>query len=177
MGFDLELEAGSAVCLRAPSGTGKSLLLRSLADLDLVDSGRLTLAGRAREDMPASEWRRAVRFVPQTPPRRPGTVADAVLEATELLGSPAQAPADLPASRDLAQLSGGEAQRLTLHLALATSPRVLLLDEPTASLDQARAGEVLELLGKYLASGGALIAATHDDYMAERLGGREVRLA
>jgi len=175
-GFDLELEAGTAVCLRAPSGTGKTLLLRALADLDPVDAGRLTLSGRAREDMPAHEWRQAVRFVPQTPPRRPGTVADAVREATELLGSPAHAPADLPDSRDLAQLSGGEAQRLTLHLALATTPQVMLLDEPAASLDVDRANEVLELLTKYLACGGALIAATHDDGMAERLGGREVRL-
>ncbi len=176
-GFDLELEAGTAVCLRAPSGTGKSLLLRALADLDPVDAGRLSLAGRDRKDMTAPQWRRAVRFVPQTPPRRPGTVADAVREASDLLGSPASTLSDLPLERDLAQLSGGEAQRLTLHLALTSRPEVLLLDEPTASLDDERADEVLETLSKYLASGGALIAATHDAGMAERLGGREVRLA
>ena len=169
-GFDLVLEAGEAVCLRAPSGTGKTLLLRGIADLDPIDAGALSLDGEPRDGLRARDWRRAVRYVPQTPPRRPGTVADAVREVTELLGCEASAPDDLPPDRELSRLSGGEAQRFVLSLALTGSPRVLLLDEPTASLDDARAGEVFAQLRGFLAGGGAILAVSHDDDFAARLG-------
>lgn len=176
-GFDLAVEAGEAVCVRGPSGSGKTLLLRALADLDPIDAGHVSLDGIDREALTAQAWRRQVRYVHQTPPRLPGTVADAFAEAQEISGASADPLDDLPPSSEVSQLSGGEAQRLFLHLALATRPRVLLLDEPTASLDGDRVNEILDLLTAFQAAGGALVIVTHDDGLADRLGGREVRLA
>lgn len=180
-GFDLEVAAGEAVCLRAPSGSGKTLLLRALADLDPRDGGRVWLDGVDLDTFSGAAWRRAVRYVPQSPPRRPGCIADAVTEASELLGITVSAPADLPLERDMAALSGGEAQRLALALALGAgrggAPRVLLLDEPTASLDADRTEEVIAVLQAQLEAGQAIVAATHDERFVERLGAREVRLA
>jgi ABC-type polar amino acid transport system ATPase subunit len=74
-------------------------------------------------------------------------------------------------------LSGGEAQRVAIARALAVDPPVLLMDEPTASLDPVRRGELGELLRGLLAQGRSLIAATHDEEFARESATRIVRMA
>src|SRR5262244_3931030 len=75
------------------------------------------------------------------------------------------------------QLSGGEAQRVAIARALAVDPPVLLMDEPTASLDPVRRGELGELLRGLLAQGRSLVVATHDEEFARESATRIVRMA
>jgi ABC-type polar amino acid transport system ATPase subunit len=74
------------------------------------------------------------------------------------------------------ELSGGEAQRVAIARALAVDPRILLMDEPTASFDPARRGELGELLQQLLAQGRTLVVSTHDEEFARRFATRIVRL-
>ena len=176
-GVDLGLEAGELSVLRGPSGSGKTLFLRALADLDPVDAGEVSLEGRARSAFSPAAWRSAVRYVHQGAPRLPGTVAENVQAIATLVGV---APTPVPGLRPDAaagQLSGGEAQRLALHRALLGSPRVLLLDEVTAALDDEAAGEAELRVRSFTQDGGAVLWVSHDAALAGRIGAREVQLS
>ena len=74
------------------------------------------------------------------------------------------------------ELSGGEAQRVAIARALAVDPRILLMDEPTASLDPERRGELGELLQRLITQGRTLMVSTHDEDFARRFATRIVRL-
>jgi ABC-type polar amino acid transport system ATPase subunit len=74
------------------------------------------------------------------------------------------------------ELSGGEAQRVAIARALAVDPRIVLMDEPTASLDPERRGELGELLRQLTSEGRTLVVATHDEDFARRFATRIVRL-
>jgi ABC-type polar amino acid transport system ATPase subunit len=74
------------------------------------------------------------------------------------------------------QLSGGEAQRVAIARALAVDPPLLLMDEPTASLDPARRSELGALLHRLLADGRALVVATHDEEFARQFATRVIRM-
>lgn len=169
----LTIEAGECAILSGPSGAGKTLLLRAIADLDPAD-GSVSLDGRPRQAMPAHEWRRRVRFLPPDSAWWADGVgqhfADRAAAAALLaaLGLPAQA-LDWPVAR----LSTGERQRLALARALRDSPQVLLLDEPTSGLDPAAIARVEALLGQRLAAGAAVLMVTHDAQQAARLGRRQ----
>ena len=128
--------------MRGPSGAGKTLLLRAVADLD-PNEGRVTLDGRDRSTMSGPEWRRLVGYVPAEPGWWADTVGEhfgewtAALAFLRDLGFREEAKA-WPITR----LSTGERQRLALVRALIMRPRVLLLDEPTAALDVASVAAV-----------------------------------
>lgn len=165
---DLEIAAGTCVAISGASGAGKTLLLRAIADLDPND-GQVSWQGRAREAMPAPEWRRLVALVPAesgwwedrvganfpTPPES-GLLADVGL------------PDDVM-DWDVARLSSGERQRLATVRALARRPHVLLLDEPTAALDVEAAAKVEAVIQRQLAGGAAIVLVTHDPAQAARL--------
>lgn len=167
-----ELAAGECLVLRGPSGAGKTLLLRALADLDRA-AGHVRLDGRDRDDMPAPAWRRLVTYVAAEPGWWAERVGDhmadwaAALPLVEALGLPAPC-------RDwqIARLSTGERQRLGLVRALLIAPRVLLLDEPTAGLDAAAARKVEALVGARLAAGAGALWVSHDAAQARRLARR-----
>jgi len=167
-----DLAEGECLAVRGPSGAGKSLLLRALADLDPND-GELSLEGEPREAMPAPRWRRLVTYLPAEPGWWAETVgahfADwaAAEPLVEALGLPA-ASRDWPVSR----LSTGERQRLALVRALVQRPRVLLLDEPTAGLDETARDAVETLIAARLAEGAAALWVTHDAGQARRLARR-----
>jgi phosphate-transporting ATPase len=171
-----DLAGGECLAVRGPSGAGKSLLLRALADLDPND-GELSLDGRRREAMPAPRWRRLVTYLPAEPGWWAETVgahfADwlAAEPLVEALGLPA-ASRDWPVSR----LSTGERQRLALVRALVQAPRVLLLDEPTAGLDETARDAVERLIARHLATGAAALWVTHDAGQARRLARRCLRV-
>jgi phosphate-transporting ATPase len=172
---DFELAAGEALAVVGPSGSGKSLFLRALADLD-PNEGDLRLAGATREAMPGPDWRRRVTYVPA----ESGWWADHVRDhfadwdtafpAVEGLGFQAEC-GDWPVSR----LSTGERQRLALTRAFAQTPDVLLLDEPTSGLDVQMTLAVEARLKDILAAGGGLIFTTHDPAQARRLAKRCLR--
>ena len=173
---DLTLAAGECVALSGPSGAGKSLLLRAIADLDPSD-GEVSLDGTAREAVTAPAWRRQVTYVAAESAwwdDRVGAHFDdpaAAVPLARLLGLPAAA-----VDWSVARLSTGERQRLALARALALSPKVLLLDEPTAALDPEATAAVEAVLRQRLGQGGAILLVTHDAAQARRLANRGFRV-
>ncbi|MBA3835525.1 MAG: ATP-binding cassette domain-containing protein [Sphingomonas sp.] len=167
-----ELPAGECVALQGSSGSGKTLLLRAIADLDPA-RGYVALDGEPRESMPAPAWRRKVCYVPA----EPGWWAETVLE--HFTAWPEAAPLvqrlRLPAqcqTWSVSRLSTGERQRLALVRALLVCPRILLLDEPTSALDQKARDEVELLLAEQVATGVSLLWVTHDESQARRVASR-----
>lgn len=172
----LRVAAGECVAVEGPSGAGKSVLLRAIADLD-PNRGDVRWAGRARDSMPAPEWRRLVAYVPAESgwwAERVGQhFADphAAAPFVERLGLPAEAM-DWPVTR----LSTGERARLALSRTLAQRPAALLLDEPTAALDEASVRRVEDLLRAELERGTAILMVTHAAAQAERLAHARLRV-
>ena len=166
--ISLDLGAGECVGIEGPSGSGKSLFLRAIADLD-PNQGTVHLDGGPREAVTGPDWRRQVALVPA----ESGWWAETVGAHFAATPDPAPWLAALGLADalgwDVARLSTGERQRLALARALQTAPRVLLLDEPTASLDAAATEAVQGLLAREMQDGVALLLVTHDPAQAARL--------
>lgn len=175
--IDLCVEAGEVLALRGPSGAGKSTALRCLAALEARAVGELRHRSVPVADDAVPAFRRAVQLVPQSPTRPARTVRehwslaftyraasspyddDEALRLAEALSLP-RVLADQP----LAQLSGGELQRVALVRALICAPSVLLLDEPTSALDVDNRARVRDALDGWLAAEErAAVVVTHDD--------------
>jgi len=179
--LDLKIEPGSTAVL-GPSGSGKSTLLRLLNRLADPDEGTVRFHGDDVRSLDPLALRRSVLLVPQLPAPLPGSVADNVRYGPGLLGRSIDVAGPLRmagldpdyAERDAARLSVGEQQRVMLGRALALDPEVLLLDEPTAALDE-RAKEGVERTLAALPCSTVLV--THDRRQAERLATRVVELA
>jgi putative ABC transport system ATP-binding protein len=191
-GVSLTLEAGETVALTGPTGSGKSTLLLVAAALLTPASGTVRFAGQdyadldggARARLRRTEIGVVLQFGQLVPDL---TVLDNVALPLLLDGQkPAQArqaAADwvervgLSAVADhrAHELSGGQGQRAAIARSLVTSPRLVLADEPTASLDVAGADEMLALLRDAAGGGVAVILVTHDNTVSARAG-REVLL-
>jgi putative ABC transport system ATP-binding protein len=174
-----------ATAIVGPSGAGKSTLLRLLNRLADPVAGTVRFGGRDVRELDVLGLRRDVVLVPQVPAPLPGTVAMNVAYGPSLRGNTTDVDrwlelAGLDASyapRDAARLSVGEQQRLMLARALALEPDALLLDEPTASLDEAaRTGVELTLVELHATLGVALVLVTHDRGQAARLTTRTLEL-
>lgn len=171
----LAVGAGEILCLMGESGVGKSLLLRAIADLD-PSGGDVMLDGHARDRYPACEWRRRVMLVPSESHWWAPRVGDhfPAIDAPlfERFGFK-PAVADWPVER----LSSGERQRLALLRALVHRPDVLLLDEPTANLDDTTARNVEAVLTGYCRDNrAAALWVTHSGAQARRVAARTLRL-
>ena len=168
----LSLSAGECIAVRGPSGAGKTLLLRAIADLD-PNEGLVTLDGRDRSTIAGPDWRRLVGYVPAEPGWWADTVGEhfgewtAALAFVRDLGFPEETKA-WPITR----LSTGERLRLALVRALMVRPKVLLLDEPTAALDAASVEAVESLIGTRIRAGLAVLWVTHDADQAKRVAHR-----
>ena len=179
-GVDLRVEAGSVTALVGESGAGKTSLLRCMIGLDAAARGEVLYEGTGIGSLEPCELRRRVALVAQAPVMLPGDVRANLLYAQPDADAPAAlAAVGLDAAlmrRDADQLSGGERARVAIARALAREPRVLLLDEPTASLHAEAVAEV-ERLVESLASGGmGVVLVTHDGAQAGRVANSEVRL-
>lgn len=181
--FDLRLPPSGPVAIAGPSGSGKSSLLRLLNRLDVPAAGQIRYRGEPLEAIEPTVLRRRVAMVFQAPVVLPGTVRANLLAADPALDDAGVAAAldevglspEL-ADRDGRDLSGGEAQRMCLARSLATQPEVVLLDEPTSSLDEQSAA-VIERLALQLEERGILtIWVTHSPEQLERLARYVVRL-
>ncbi|HEX4916132.1 MAG TPA: ATP-binding cassette domain-containing protein [Vicinamibacterales bacterium] len=176
-GIDLHAAAGEIVALMGLSGSGKTTILRVIAGLETPDAGDIT-AGKTGmvfqfhylfEHLTAIEnVTLAPMHVQQTSRRDATARAHALLDQ---LGVGHRAGA-LPR-----ELSGGEAQRVAIARALAVDPPLLLLDEPTASLDPARRNDLGDTLKALAQSGRALLMTSHDDDFVRDFATRVVVLA
>jgi putative ABC transport system ATP-binding protein len=176
--FELNLGRGACAAITGPSGSGKSLFLRMIADLD-PNEGKIWLNGRERASMPAPEWRKQATYVSA----ESGWWADMVIQhfPANTRSEVAALSARLGVRADLldapvAQLSTGEKQRLSLARALLTNPPVLLLDEPTGPLDEDSVTRVEALLQERMAAGTSILLVTHDPRQAKRLGVQRYRM-
>lgn len=174
--ISFRLRAGECLAVLGPSGSGKSLLLRALADLD-PSRGTVLLAGLRREAMSGPAWRRQVMYLPA----EPGWWAERVAQHFDDWAAAAglierlRLPAESGDWR-VARLSTGERQRLALARALVRAPRVLLLDEPTAALDEAARDAVEALIRSRLEAGLGALWVTHDRAQARRLACRALMI-
>ena len=179
--------SGEVLAIVGPSGAGKSSLLRLLNRLDEPDSGTVFVEGTDYREIAPQELRRKLGMVTQRPFLFPGTVAGnlrfgpkqrgenlsdeavaALLERVGLTGY---------AARNVANLSGGEAQRVSVARTLANSPLVLLLDEPTSALDETSKREVEALLQEIVHDHQlTCVMVTHDSAQAMRLAGRALMM-
>ena len=183
---DIDVLQGSVVLLTGPSGCGKSTWLALVAGLVQPAAGTLSVAGQALGHLSgtaADAWRaRTIGFLPQKLHLSAAlTVAQNLAMAHWAAGQDqdharirsaldALGVAEL-AHRKPAQLSGGQAQRVALARAVLLSPKVILADEPTASLDDEAANAAVELLLQTTRQQGAtLVIATHDGRVASALG-------
>lgn len=178
---DMRIEAGECVCLSGASGAGKSILLRAVADL-IPHEGEVYLDETPCHDMKAPQWRRQVGLLPaesawwyeRVGEHFPADVArdESLLEGFDQLGFK---PAVL--DWEVARCSTGERQRLALLRLLAQTPRAVLLDEPTASLDPQSVSRVEALLKAYRERHGApLLWVSHDPAQIERIATRHLNM-
>ncbi len=149
--YSFGIEAGGCIGLSGRSGIGKSQLLRAVADV-IPHGGECFLKGVACSTIPAPEWRRLVAMVPAESFWWFDTVGSHFISAIENEKS-MQMLQQLGFSKDvlgwqISRLSTGERQRLSLVRTLITNPEVLLLDEPTASLDKKMVNVVEQMLSE-----------------------------
>jgi alpha-D-ribose 1-methylphosphonate 5-triphosphate synthase subunit PhnL len=196
--FDLEVEAGECVALSSPSGSGKSTILRAIYGNARIDSGaiwvnhegeRINLAAAAPRLLLALR-REVLGYISQFLRVIPRVPAVDIVAAPLYADGVAQEEAQGRAARLLARLnlperlwslppatfSGGEQQRVNIALAFIKHYPVLLLDEPTASLDAANRDVVVQLIEEAKQKGAAIIGAFHDRDTAARIAGRQVSI-
>ena len=181
-GFDLTIPAGQTVALLGPSGCGKSTVLSLLLRLYDVDAGSICLHGVDIRDIEQADLRRRIAYVPQDPWLFDTTIADNIA-----IGSPVatrhgvlaaaraalvdEFAADLPdgyatvVGEQGSQLSGGQRRRIALARAAISDAPLILLDEPTASLDAASAATVLQAI-RQATWGRTVLVVTHDAELA-----------
>jgi len=168
----LDVSSGECVVISGPSGAGKNLFLRAVADLD-PNTGEVVLDGVSRTSLSGPEWRQRVSYVAAESGWWADDVAAHFADGTAAAGLIDRLRLSADAlTWSVQRLSTGERQRLALARALARRPIVLLLDEPTSGLDPQATESVEGLLADHRSAGGAIIAVTHDAAQAARIGGR-----
>lgn len=175
--IDLEIGPGECIAVQGASGSGKSLLLRAIADLDPCP-GEAMLDGISRSAMAGPAWRRRVMYVAA----ESGWWAERVGEHFEDWQGVVRRHGTLGLSTGCDEwmvelLSTGERQRLALLRAIEQVPSMLLLDEPTSGLDAAAIAAAEALLDDCRRGGMALIWVTHDPAQAARMATRRLNLA
>ena len=159
------------ICLSGPSGSGKSLLLRAIADL-ILHQGEALLNDNNCSDMSPVQWRKKVGFLPAESEWWMDKVGDHFDSKNKSYISELNLENDC-VNWEVARCSTGEKQRLAIARLLANQPKVLLLDEPTASLDQKSVLAVENLIKNYsIEFQVPVIWVSHDEKQVQRLNGR-----
>ena len=184
------VETGEFFVIIGPNGSGKTTLLKAIAGLLTPDSGDIALMGRPLSDYSRKEGAQVVAYVPQQLPLDfPFTVAETVLMGRTphlgLIGHEQKRDYEIAeqamgftdvlhlAGRRLQQLSGGELQRVIIARAICQQPRIILLDEPTASLDPAHQIRIMDLMEQLrIEQNITVIMVSHDLNLAALYGDR-----
>jgi polar amino acid transport system ATP-binding protein len=187
-GIDLVVEQGQVLCLLGPSGSGKSTFLRCINHLEVLNGGRIMVAGelmgfeqrgeKLHEMKPSAiaKQRSEIGMVFQRFNLFPHlTALENIIEAPVGIRGQGKAEATERAKQLLAsvgladkanhypsQLSGGQQQRVAIARALAMDPKLMLFDEPTSALDPELVGDVLEVMRNLAKSGMTMIVVTHE---------------
>ena len=183
----VSLHWGEVLAVVGPSGSGKTSFLRLLNRLDEPTSGTVFLEGTDYRQILPRDLRRRVGMVTQRPFLFPGTVAGNLQFGPQQRGEALSSNAvDLLLSRvgllgygtrEVSNLSGGEAQRVSLARALANSPEILLMDEPTSALDDDSKLEVESLIRDVIRDTRlTCVIVTHDVAQATRMASRAMIL-
>lgn len=177
MDVDLNLKAGEMLGIIGANGAGKSTLLHCLAGIQ-AHQGDIRLAGTAIKTLPQRQRAQQLGFLPQSSTSAWAlTVRDVISlgrlpwgddNADAIAQAAAVAGVDSWLGRQVDQLSGGQQARVWLARVLAGQPRVILADEPVASLDLFQQQNVLRLLRRYARSGRAVMLSIHDLSLAAR---------
>jgi putative ABC transport system ATP-binding protein len=181
--ISIQVQWGDILAVVGPSGAGKSSFLRLLDRLDEPTQGTVFLKGRDHREIPPRELRRRLGMVMQLPYLFPGSVAEnirfgpeqrgAVVSDEEIESLLDRVRLSGYSEREVTNLSGGEAQRVSLARTLANSPQFLLLDEPTSALDAAARQDVEDLINSIIHREGlTCIIVTHDLDQANRMAKR-----
>jgi iron complex transport system ATP-binding protein len=181
----LSVESGTLLGLVGPNGAGKTTLLRAVSGALSPDSGDVTLDGDRLDELGSKAASRRVAVVPQDTTVSFGFTARDVVamgrtphrgrfepssreDGRAVDDALARVDGEHLADRRIDELSGGERQTVTIARALAQETPILLLDEPTASLDVNHQVETLELVADLVADGKTVVAAIHDLSLAAR---------
>jgi putative ABC transport system ATP-binding protein len=181
--ISIQVHWGDILAVVGPSGAGKSSFLRLLNRLDEPTRGTVFVEGRDYREIPPQELRRRLGMVMQLPYLFPGTVAEnirfgpeqrgAVISDEEIESLLERVRLSGYSDREVTNLSGGEAQRISLARTLANAPQILLLDEPTSALDAAARQDVENLINGIIHQEGlTCIIVTHDLDQASRMAER-----
>jgi putative ABC transport system ATP-binding protein len=179
-GVTFGVTKAEVLAVLGPSGAGKSTLLRLLNRLDEPSGGEILLDGEDYRKLSPRTLRRHVGMIMQRAYLFPGTVAENVCfgplqDGRTMSGAEVELLLEQVglggySGRDVATLSGGEAQRVAITRALANAPEVLLLDEPTSALDEVAKRDVEELLESLIRKRGlTCVWVTHDAAQAGRM--------
>ena len=185
--LNFRLDQGQVLAVLGPSGAGKSTLLRMLNRLDEPTSGTVLLQGVDTRTMDPRTLRRRIGMVMQQAYLFPGAAAanvrygplqhGIVLEDSQVADLIQQVGMAGYQERDVATLSGGEAQRISIARALANQPQVLLLDEPTSALDDLSKQDIEHLLAALVRERNmTCVWVTHDVAQARRVADLVLRL-
>jgi thiol reductant ABC exporter CydD subunit len=183
-GFSLVVATGERVAIVGPSGAGKSSVLGALLGFASHSEGRMSVDGKEQSDLPIAAWRSQFSWVPQRPYLFTATLAEnlrlgdpqatdesltRVIEAVGLDRLVAHLPGgiDTPLGQDGLTLSAGERQRVALARALVCPAPILLLDEPTASLDPPTLVRIAPALESWI-GGRTVIVAAHEPVLLPR---------
>jgi putative ABC transport system ATP-binding protein len=180
-GVSVAAEPGEVLAIIGPSGSGKSTLLACLAGLDEPDGGHVVVAGqrltRRSEDVRAALRARWIGMLSQSGNLLDHLSVEQNIRVAQGLVDGAQRPApgellalvglEARAHARPTTLSGGEAARAGLAVALANEPAVLLADEPTGEVDRANEALILELLRARADAGAAVVVVTHSGRVAD----------
>ena len=178
-GVNLDVYEGEFLCLLGESGCGKSTMLNIIGGLLNFDEGSVTFDGNEISEFTQKELtayrRNNIGFIFQAYNLMPNLNAK---QNIDLIGELVQNPADSldllrlvgldeKADRYLAQLFGGQQQRIAIARAMVKKPKLILADEPTAALDYATSIEVLSVMENVVKSGTSLVIVTHNEEIAK----------